>query len=575
MTSTLFAAEPPPRWKVARSPHFEAYSQDDDATISDTLQWFERLRQFFLQRTGLNDERIPLVRVIGFRSAEEYKLVQSRPTSDAYYLGTNGRDYIVMPRLGASEFRVAAHEYTHAVMRAVGVRLPPWLNEGLAELFSTIRIDDGTSTFGGGFQAHTQLLKRRAWLPLSELLMLPADSSLRDDRENTALFYAESWALTYMLVVSPDYGPRFQQLVAAVNAEAPGDAFERVYSKSLTDVEKDLRAWLMKGGTVTKPVPAAVNVPVRVSEISATVSQAMLADLLLASGQLDRAETLYRDLVQEAPGSGDFAAALAIIAVKRGDIKRGRELWRKAMASEVSDPMLCYQYAVLDGNAGLPSAETRAALQRAVLLKPDFDDARYLLALNEQNSGDFEETVTELRALKTVPPKRAFQYWSTLAYALDAVGKHEEAKQAAIRAKEFAGSESQRAQAMRLAYMADTELAVQFTEDANGHKQAVTTRVPRGTVNHNPFIEPGDQIRQARGQLKEIECQGQITGIVVDAPEGTIQLTIPSPQQVQILNGPSEFQCGAQSPLPVVVSYALTAARDRGSSGVVRGIEFQ
>lgn len=123
--------------------------------------------------------------------------------------------------------------------------------------------------------------------------------------------------------------------------------------------------------------------------------------------------------------------------------------------------------------------------------------------------------------------------------------------------------------------MADTELAVQFTEDANGHKQAVTTRVPRGTVNHNPFIEPGDQIRQARGQLKEIECQGQITGIVVDAPEGTIQLTIPSPQQVQILNGPSEFQCGAQSPLPVVVSYALTAARDRGSSGVVRGIEFQ
>jgi tetratricopeptide (TPR) repeat protein len=383
--------------------------------------------------------------------------------------------------------------------------------------------------------------------------------------------------LTYMLVLSPEYGPKFQQLVAIADARTPGEAFEKVYSKSLQDVEKDLRAWLAKGGTVTKSarMAAAENAAVRVSVISPTASQAMLAELLLASGQLDRAEELYRDLAQEASGSGDFLAALAIIAVKRGDTERGRQLWRKAMASEVSDAMLCYQYATLDGNAGVPVGEIRAVLERAVSLKPDFDDARYLLALNEQNSGDFEETVTQLQALKTIPPKRAFQYWSALAYALDAIGKHEEAKQAAGRAKEFATSEVERAHAARMAYMADTELAVQFTEDSNGHKQAVTTRVPRGTVNHNPFIEPGDQIRQARGQLKEIECSGQITGIVVDAPEGTIQLTIPNPQQVQILNGPSEFQCGAQSPVSVVVSYALAAARNGSSHGVVRGIEFQ
>ena len=222
---------------------------------------------------------------------------------------------------------------------------------------------------------------------------------------------------------------------------------------------------------------------------------------------------------------------------------------------------------------GAPEDETRGALERAVALKPDFDDARYQLALLELNAGHFDETIAQLRALKSIAPKRAFQYWSTLSYALEAVGKNDEAKQAANRAKEYAATPAERARAERLIYTADTELAVQFTRDSNGRMQAVTTRVPRGMVNHNPFIEPGDQMRQARGQLKTIECQGQITGIVVDAPEGTLRLSIPDPLHVQILNGPSEFQCGAQSASAGCGQLRMASARD-SSRGVVRGIEF-
>ena len=568
-------AGPEPAWRVARSPHFEAYSQADDATVRETLQWFERLRQFFLLQTGLNGERMSPVRVIGFRSTGEYKLIQLRPISDAYYVGTPNRDYIVMPALGAGEFRVAAHEYTHAVVHALGVRLPPWLSEGMAEVVSTVRIDDRTSTFGGALPADVQLLKRHAWMPLSELWSLPADSSLRDNRDSASLFYAQSWAVTGMLLLSPDYAPKFQQLVALLNAGSPApDAFERVYSKRVEDVGRDLAAWLASGGTITKTAPMVASEPtsIQVSEVPAVTSQAMLADLLLAGGQLERAEALYGQLAHEAPQSGDFSAALAVIALRRGEVGIAQQHWKKA--SGITDAALCYEYAIRLGAAGVPEAETRGALESAVELKPDFDDARYQLALVELNAGHFDESIAQLQALKSIAPKRAFQYWSTLSYALEAVGKNDEAKQAANRAKQCATTPAERARAERLAYTADTELAVQFTRDSNGSMQAVNTRVPRGMVNHNPFIEPGDQMRQARGQLKTIECQGQITGIVVEAPEGTLRLSIPDPLHVQILNGPSEFQCGAQTPLPVVVSYALASPRD-SSRGVVRGIEFQ
>ena len=244
------------------------------------------------------------------------------------------------------------------------------------------------------------------------------------------------------------------------------------------------------------------------------------------------------------------------------------------MANGVTDATLCYEYAIRLSEAGVPEAEVRGALERAVALKPDFDDARYQLALLELAAGHFDETIVQLQALKSIAPKRVFQYWSTLSYALEAVGKNEEAEHAANRAKECAATPDERARAERLIYTAETELAVQFTRDSNGLMQAVTTRVPRGTVNHNPFIEPGDDMRQARGQLKAIECQGQITGIVVDGQEGTLRLSIPDPLHVQILNGPSEFLCGAQSPLPVVVNYASSSGHD-SIRGVVRGIEFQ
>lgn len=573
----LAGAGPEPAWRLARSPHFEAYSQTDDATTGEALRWFERLRQFFLRQTGLNSDRMSPVRVIGFRSTWEYRLIQLRPTSDAYYVGTPNRDYIVMPALGVSEFRIAAHEYTHVVVHALGVRLPPWLNEGMAEAFSTLRIDDQSSTFGGTLPAHIQFLNRHGRMPLSELWSLPADSVARDNRDSASQFYAESWAVTSMLLLSPDYSPKFQQLVALLNAGSPtANAFERVYSKRIEDVERDVGAWLATGSKTTKTTPMAASSPIKLqfSEVSTLTSQAMMADLLLAGGQLERAEARYGQLARETPLSGDFTAALAMIAVMRGDMPSAQQYWKKAMAGGLTDATLCYEYAIRLGAAGVPEAETRGALESAVALKPDFDDARYQLALLELNTGHFDETIAQLRALKWITPKRAFQYWATLSYALEGVGKNEEAKQAANRAEECATTPVEQARAERLAYTADTELAVQFTRDANGRMQAVTTRVQRGTVNHNPFIEAGDQMREARGQLKAVECQGPITGIVVDAPEGTLRLSIPDPLHVQILNGPSEFQCGAQSPLPVVVRYALASARD-SSQGVVRGIEFQ
>jgi tetratricopeptide (TPR) repeat protein len=571
-------ALPAPTWRLTRSPHFEIYSQADDAAARSTLLWFEQLRAFFLQQTGQQPDGQSPVRVIGFRSAAEYQPYRLQSTSDGYFVGAGSRAYIVMVTMGAGEFRVAAHEYAHAILHAGRLQLPPWLNEGLAEFFSTIHIGERGVTLGGELPSHTSLLRRSPWMPISELLTLPEDSPLRDSREGAGLYYAQSWALTEMLVLSPEYGPRFHALMNALSAGTPSlKALTLVYAKSADVIGRDVHAWIdsrARATPVQLPALAMSQVSVEVSSVSAFASQLILADLLMASGQLARAEALYRELEREQPDSADVSAALGSVALRQGDRDRARRHWKRAISQGVMDAMLCYNYAVLAEASGLSIDEVRPALQRAVSLNSEFDDARYNLALLEKGAGRYEAALEQLRAMKIVAPVRAYNYWAATADAFNELGRRSEATAAARKAAEHASTPAERARAAQLAYVAQTDVAVQFSRDTDGRQKMVTTRIPHNATNWNPFIEPGDDIRSVQGTLREIECVDKGMRILVDTEGGQLKLAIPDPSHVQMRNAPPEFTCGPQLGSAVTAEYAVARAPENGD-GIVRGLEFR
>jgi tetratricopeptide (TPR) repeat protein len=571
-------ALPAPTWRLTKSPHFEIYSQAGDETARSTALWLEQLRAFFLQQTGQKSDSLAPVRVIGFRSPSDYKPYRLRPTSDGYFVGTGSRDYIVMVTAGASGFRVAAHEYAHAILHAGGLQLPPWLNEGLAEFFSTIHIGERSITLGGEPPSNFSQLRHGAWMPLSQLLALPADSPLRDARDAAGLFYAQSWALTEMLVLSPEYSPRFQSFLTALSSGTTSlRALTTVYAKSENTIVTDVHAWVnsrSRFAPVTLPALATGKFQVEISDVPAFAAQLILADLLLATGELVRAEALYRELARDQPDCADVSAALGAIALRAGDYDQARRHWKHAIDQGVPDAMLCYRYAVLAATAGLQADEIRPALERALELNPEFDDARYTLALLEKNNGRYEAALEQLRAMKIVAPVRAYDYWTAMADASNEIGKRDEAIAAAKKASEHASTPAQRSRAAQLTHIAQTDLAVEFSRDANGRVQMVTTRIPHNASNWNPFIEAGDDIRSVQGTLREIECSEKGMRILVDTTGGPLTLAIPDPSHVQMRNAPAEFTCGPQPGNPVTAEYAATKATQNGD-GIVRGLEFR
>ncbi|HMD48040.1 MAG TPA: tetratricopeptide repeat protein, partial [Bryobacteraceae bacterium] len=371
-----------PQWRLARSDHFEVYAQASGERAAAILEHFEQLRAFFVQQGGWKVAGPLPVRVIVFASADEYQPYRLRTNADAYYVGSGDRDYIVMAGADTRGLGIAAHEYAHLILRASDLQLPPWLKEGLAEYYTTLRMDDRGVELGGPLPGRVETLRKHAWMPLTDLMAISDASLQSQERATTDLFYGESWALVEMLALSPGYSASFGQLIAS-----SGQDFTKIYRKPVDAIEHDLRAWVSQGiAAIQLPQVHTESVAIEVSDVPPLASRVVLAQLLLTAGEFDRAEALFSALSREVPDSADVSAALGMIALHKGDSQGARLAWKRAIEEGIADAKLCYQYAILADQAGLSPDEIRPALERAVALQPDFDDAHYQLALTEKNA---------------------------------------------------------------------------------------------------------------------------------------------------------------------------------------------
>ncbi len=569
------------RWTLTQDAHFEVYSQAGDETAQKALVWFERLRAFFehngLLGAGFNTKSESVVRVIGFRSAREYEEFRLRPTADAYYIAEGSQNYIVMATLQSNSFNKAAHEYAHYVLHARSLNLPACLNEGLAEFFSTLRVSGSGYQLGGDLPARTQTLERNRWLPLTELFTRKNDAADSYTKRDADIFYAESWALADMLVASPEYADRFRELIAELARGAePAQAFHRVYGQSLQQVSESLSRWMAQPRSarslLEKPFEAGAA---STSSLSTSQAAALLAQLALVSGHLEQARIRYEHLLREAPDDPDVRAALGTLALRQGRREEALEQWRLAIKDKVTDAQLCYRYALLAEEAGMSREEIKGALQRAVSLAPGFEDARYKLALLQLAEGEYQSAAEHLHAIPIPRGERRYAYWIALASAYVELDQRDEAKQAAQEAWNAAQTDADRIRARQLAYTAATDLTVQFATDADGHSQMVTTRVPHGTTDWNPFVESSDHLQRAEGFLGEVLCTaGKLSGFVLRTGDGALTVEVLDPLHVLMRNSPSEFYCGPTSPKNVEADYAVMKAAGK-TSNILRGMTFR
>ena len=132
-------ASPADPWLRIRSANFELFTTAGERSGRDLLRHFEQVRGFFLQVFGLRETDAKPVRIVAFHSEKEFQPYRPSEAATAFFHAGSEHDYIVMSNTDPEHYQVATHEYTHLLIGQFHATMPVWLNEGLAELYSTLQ----------------------------------------------------------------------------------------------------------------------------------------------------------------------------------------------------------------------------------------------------------------------------------------------------------------------------------------------------------------------------------------------------------------------------------------------------
>ena len=239
----LFAQE---QWISLTTPHFEMYTTNAQGPAAQELQFLDGIRSFFANATPFRTRAEDLaVQIIAFRSEAQYAPYAFREAGGAYSLRTFNHDYMVLPNLASRERELVVHEFTHLVVQHAGFKLPVWLNEGLAEFYSTVDINTEKTTVGQPLSQHIQTIHRQQGIPWDVLFAVDSSSPYYTDGKKVSLFYAQSWALVHMLALSEDYSKGFQQFLSAISeGQTTSEALQSTYKRNMVSIAGDLAAYL-------------------------------------------------------------------------------------------------------------------------------------------------------------------------------------------------------------------------------------------------------------------------------------------------------------------------------------------
>ncbi len=545
------------QWVRVKTPDFELYTTAGEKAGREVMQHFEQVRGFFLKASPVRTVSDFSVRIFVFRSLEEYRPYSINGISNGMFASDAMGDYILMSSPSPADYPVAIHEYMHLIVRHSGLKLPTWLNEGWADLYSTMRPMGKETAVGDLPPARMTELDREPWLDFDTLTSVDAHSPIYNESGRAGIFYAESWALTHMLYLSPEYQDNFGKFVLALsNGKSFAEALQIAWNRTPAEVFKDLHVYFDRkkifGRAFATSLEKAGDQAV-ISTVPDFEARLALADLLTATNQVEAARAEYDKLDREQPGRPDVAGSLGYLAMRLGDHATARARFEQAFSGGTTDARLCLMLAGLEREAGQPPAKRIAPLQRALQLKPDFDDARLQLGLAQVETREFPAVIATLMQIPTVTPERAPPLFLSLAYAKLQTGDFEGARRDVETALKWVRTPAEKAGA---------EEILGLTEARSKGAGAVRA---------------GERLQQAQGIMRRIDCPPGGNRLLLESGTASMTFVLPPPSAVEFTHshgGSLKVACGQQMELPVLVEYAPAATTGSGIAGIVRRLEY-
>ena len=567
-------------WTRLTTAHFELLTTAGEKRGRELILYFEQVRSFFIQAAPARNSTDFPIRIVVFRNEKQYKPYAPNEVAAAFYAPGRYRDYIVMGDADPEHLPAAVHEFMHLVIHHTGLNMPLWLNEGWADLYSTLKpVPGGKAMVGDLIPGRVQTLQNEKWLSFEALTSVNEKSQTYNEKNRAGIFYAESWALVHMLYFTPEYGSKFGSFVAAVvRGKTAAEACQLVYGRSSALVYADLQAYFRRNrlfGAVFSIKLTKSEEEAETGPVPSVESDTILADLLGVAGKRDQATQAFQKLAAQNPNDPEIFRSMAYLAWQNNDRDGARALFAKAFAAGAQDPEMCYHLAMLELEKNQTSDLAISTLRRALLVKPDYTEARLQLGLVQMNARDYPAALATLAGVRKIDDEHAATLFNALAYAYMETKNFSEARKSAELALKWDRTDF------------DKQSTEQLFAYLDARENPTPARPPQPPVLSTPAIPTEDstivdeaprlvriKLERAEGTAQTLDCEGKRFVRQVDGK--TLAFDMPDPNKIDLHHEGSvtfEFTCGPQKPFHVVVEY-VPADKSGPTRGLLKSLEF-
>jgi tetratricopeptide (TPR) repeat protein len=260
------AAEP--AWLEVHSTHFTVITDAGDKKGREVALRFEQMRAVFA--SILSKERLNLpqpLTILAFKNDKSYyqlaPLHNGQPIdAPGFFLPGDDQNFIVLNLFDDEPWRAVAHSFAHMLLNSNYPPAQGWFDEGLAEYFSSIRVDNKQVEIGGDPELRpsvtqdllqnqrethppkslTELLGVQVWLSIPDLFTVKHDTSTFSEGTHHTLFYAESWMVMHYLLNQKKLAETGTYFDLVLNQNVPvEEAIQKAYGMTSAQFEQAVK----------------------------------------------------------------------------------------------------------------------------------------------------------------------------------------------------------------------------------------------------------------------------------------------------------------------------------------------
>lgn len=344
------------KWTTVRADEFVIFSSVSPRETTRITNELLRMRAALGKLTRLK-VRSPLpTRVYVFRNEAAFA-----PFRDAIFgarlenirgvfLSRPEGNFVLLQGDVDSRSHLIYHELTHYFVRNTTTGLPLWLDEGVAEYYSTFEASGNDVRVGRPVVEHVHLLNQQTMIPLARLFAIDQKSKEYNETSRQGIFYAQSWALVHYLFTGSE--ERRKQLPLFLTLVKQGktleQSFQTAFGLDFKAMESELRRYVQKRAfqytafsLEELPLPE-IPAPVELKRDDLLYELGLI--LARSEGQQDDAAKFFTAALAANPRHAGANVELGALRYAAGLKPEAEALFERAMEAGSSDPDVYLSY---------------------------------------------------------------------------------------------------------------------------------------------------------------------------------------------------------------------------------------